>query len=302
MNHSQRYEGASLVFPIAMASLGIFFFSMMDAVMKAQALVMGAYSATFWRAAMGAVFASIVYLPSRPVFASGRVLRLHVIRGVLTAFMMLFFFWGLTQLPLAQAIGLTFVAPIIALFLAVPMLGERITPGAKLAAALGFGGVLIIAGEEMFQVDENSSLLGVAAILIFALMYAFNLILQRKQALVAKPLEIACYQNVIMTAVLAIGAPFALSLPADLVQWSAASAAGLLAVLSLVSLSIAYSRAQAQELVAVEYTAFIWAALFGWWFFDESVGVRTFLGTALIVCGCLISSRKQPLRPLSDTL
>ena len=292
----------SVLIPVLLASAGVLFFCMLDAVMKAQALAMGAYSATFWRAAMGAVFASALYLPNRPQLATGRVLRLHITRGVLTAFMMLFLFWSLTQLPLAQAIGLSFVAPIIALYLAAPMLGEEITRGAKLAAVLGFGGVLVIAGEDMFQMRDDSSLLGIAAVLIFAVMYALNIILQRKQALVARPTEIACYQNVIMTAVLAIGAPFALSLPADLVQWSAASAAGLLAVLSLVSLSIAYSRAQAQELVAVEYTAFIWAALFGWWFFDESVGVRTFLGTALIVCGCLISSRKQPLRPLSDTL
>ena len=33
----------SLVFPVLMASLGVLFFSMLDAVMKAQALAIGAY-------------------------------------------------------------------------------------------------------------------------------------------------------------------------------------------------------------------------------------------------------------------
>jgi S-adenosylmethionine uptake transporter len=282
----------SLLVPVLLASAGVLFFCMLDAVMKAQALAMGAYSATFWRAAMGAVFASALYLPNRPQLAKGRVLRLHVTRGVLTAFMMLFLFWSLTQLPLAQAIGLSFVAPIIALYLAAPMLGEEITLGAKIAAVLGFGGVLVIASEDMLQMRDDSSLLGIAAVLMFAIMYAFNIILQRKQSLVARPTEIACYQNVIMTCVLAIGAPFALTIPADSAQWTAASASGILAVISLILLSIAYSRAEAQALVSVEYTAFIWAALFGWWFFSEPVSDGTLLGTALIVTGCIISTRK----------
>jgi S-adenosylmethionine uptake transporter len=142
----------SLLGPVLLASAGVLFFCMLDAVMKAQALAMGAYSATFWRAAMGAVFASALYLPNRPQLATGRVLRLHITRGVLTAFMMLFLFWSLTQLPLAQAVGLSFVAPIIALYLAAPMLGEQITRGAKVAAVLGFGGVVVIAGEDMTAV------------------------------------------------------------------------------------------------------------------------------------------------------
>ena len=282
----------SLLIPVLLASAGVLFFSMLDAVMKAQALAMGAYSATFWRAAMGAVFASALYLPNRPQLATGRVLRLHITRGVLTAFMMLFLFWSLTQLRLAQAVGLSFVAPIIALYLAAPMLGEQITRGAKIAAILGFGGVVVIAGEDMFQMRDDSSLLGIAAVLIFAVMYALNIILQRKQALVARPTEIACYQNVIMTCILALGAPFAVTLPADVVQWTAASAAGVLAVISLILLSIAYSKAEAQALVSVEYTAFIWAALFGWLFFAEPVSAGTLLGTALIITGCIVSTRK----------
>ena len=44
---------SSEYYPIFLALLGILFFSMMDAVMKAQALAMGVFAATFWRAAMG---------------------------------------------------------------------------------------------------------------------------------------------------------------------------------------------------------------------------------------------------------
>ena len=52
--------------------------------------------------------------------------RLHLIRAVLATIMLYLLFFGLTRIPLAQAVGLTFLAPIVALFLAPPILGERI--------------------------------------------------------------------------------------------------------------------------------------------------------------------------------
>ncbi len=143
-------------YPMLIAALGIMLFSMMDAVMKGQALSMGTYNAMFWRMAMGALIVAILYLPTRPVPASGRVLKIHLIRAALTAVMAYLFFFGLTRIPLAQAIGLSFIAPIITLFLAVPILGERIGANAKLAAVLGFGGVMVVVGGELLAVDEGS--------------------------------------------------------------------------------------------------------------------------------------------------
>ena len=67
--------------------------------------------------------------------------------------------------------------------------------------------------------------------------------------------------------------------------------AALLAVCSLLLLlTRAYRLAEAQKLVSIEYTAFIWAAIFGWLDICESGGLRTLLGTALIVLGCFISA------------
>ena len=277
--------------PMLVATLGIMLFSMMDAVMKGQALAMGTYNAMFWRMAMGALIVAVLYLPTRPVPASGRVLKIHFIRAALTAVMAYLFFFGLTRIPLAQAIGLSFIAPIITLFLAVPILGERIGANAKLAAVLGFGGVMVVVGGELLAVDEGSDAVGMAAVLLSAVMYAFNLVLQRMQALVAKPLEIAFYQNTIVFVLLLVGVPFAVSWPASQLQWGGAALAAAFAVASLMLMSWAYRQAEAQRLVVIEYTAFIWAAILGWWFFAEPVTARTLLGTGLIVLGCLVSAR-----------
>ncbi len=284
--HDIRY-----VFFIAM--LGILFFSAMDAVMKAQALALGAFNAMFWRMAMGALLVSVLYLPTRPRPASGSVLKLHFVRAALTAVMAYLFFFGLTRVPLAQAIGLSFVAPIITLFLAVPMLGEQIGSHAKLAAVLGFGGVMTVVGGEVLSTHQGSDLLGMLSILLSAVLYGVNLILQRMQALIAKPLEIAFYQNLIVFLLLLVVAPLWVVVPSEPAHWGGAALAAALAVTSLMLMSHAYSQAEAQRLVSVEYTAFIWAAILGWWLFAEPVSARTLLGTGLSVLGCLISARGQ---------
>ena len=192
---------------------------------------------------------------------------------------------------MAQAIGLSFIAPIITLFLAVPILGERIGANAKLAAVLGFGGVMVVVGGELLAVDAGSDLLGMTAVLVSAVMYAFNLVLQRMQALIAQPLEIAFYQNVIVFLLLLVGVPFAVTWPANAAQWGGAALAAAFAVdvsdADVAGLPTSRSAATG----CIEYTAFIWAAMLGWWFFAEAVTARTLLGTGLIVLGCLVSAR-----------
>ena len=280
-------------FPVFMALLGVLLFSLLDTIMKAQALAMGTYSAMFWRMAFGMLFAFLLLFPRVQVRTiSGPALKIHMLRAALTTLMTYLFFFGLTRIPLAQAIGLSFIAPIISLFLAAPLLGERIQTNAKIAATLGFMGVVVVVGSELLSLDAGSDLLGLSAVLVFALLYALYLILQRKHSLMASPLEIVFYQNIMVFGMLLLGAPFFVSFPANAAQWGGAALAAAFAMGSLALMSMAYRRAEIQKLTSIEYTAFIWGALFGWLFFAEGLSVQTLLGTGLIVAGCLANLRR----------
>ena len=59
----------------------------------------------------------------------------------------------------------------------------------------------------------------------------------------------------------------------------------------------AYARAETQRLAPMEYTGFLWAALFGWLFFAEKVPPATIGGALLIVAGCWIATRGKPPEP-----
>jgi S-adenosylmethionine uptake transporter len=72
------------------------------------------------------------------------------------------------------------------------------------------------------------------------------------------------------------------------------AAGATLSVAAAMMVSWAYARAEAQVLVPVEYSGFLWAALFGWLFFAERVTLATVAGAVLIVIGCWIATRSPP--------
>ncbi len=284
---------ASFAPPFLVASIGIALFSGMDAVMKGLAIALGAYNAMLWRVWVGALLGGALFVVRREKLPSREGLRLHLIRGTLAPFMAVTFFWGVVRVPLAEGIALSFIAPLITLYLAAVMLGEKIGRNAIIASMLGIAGVLVILSARLGTANyDEEALKGIGSIFISAILYAFNLILQRKQAQVATPSEIAFFQSLIAGCVLILAAPFLAVVPA-VHHWPNIVFAALLMMGALLLLSWAYARAEAQLLVTVEYTAFIWAAIFGWIAFREEVTLATLAGTALIVTGCLIATRKN---------
>lgn len=258
--------------------------------MKSLSLQHGVYNAMFWRMSFGITIIGALYLIGRPSKPSRQTLRLHVRRGALTLVMASLFFWGLTQIPLAQAVGLSFIAPIIALFLAAWLINEPIVPNDYIASVIALLGVGVLLLEELLKF-EMQSLLGSGAVLLSAVMYAYNLILQRQQALIAQPLEISFYQTLVTFLGLALLAPWWAEPLPDLRAGVLAATAASLALGALICFSYAYRHAVTASLVTLEYTAFIWAAALGWIVFDESISLNTLSGTALIVAACVFQIR-----------
>ena len=135
---------------------------------------------------------------------------------------------------------------------------------------------------------------GAAAILVSAVLYAFNIVLMRRQAQVAGPAEVAFFQYAVVLALLALAAPV-LAAPPSAAVWPGLVLAAAPALASGLLLAWAYARAEAQRLAPVEYTALIWGALWGWLIFDEAVGPATLVGGVLIVAGCWIAAQPSAI-------
>jgi S-adenosylmethionine uptake transporter len=278
-----------IAFLVGMA--GIATFSAMDAVMKGLVLAIGTYTTLFWRSLAGAAMAGSLFARN-PRWPDKPTMRIHFARGILGSGMAFLFFWGLARVPIAQAIALAFIAPLIALVLAAAVLKESVSPRIVGGSLIAFCGVIIIFIGQARADLGREVLLGSLSILASAVCYAINIILMRRQALVAGPVEAGFFQSSIMAAVLVLSLPFAggVSLPPG-EKVAFILLAAFLATTSLLLLTWAYARAQASYLATTEYTSFLWAALFGWVFFQESVSPFTVAGAAMIVGGCLLAAR-----------
>jgi S-adenosylmethionine uptake transporter len=240
----------------------------------------------------GALIGAAFFFGRRSAWPRREVMRVHLTRGILSALMAILFFWGLARVPMAQAIALAFAAPLIALYLAAILLHEKIERVRSLPPcwASRRDRDLHRPGEADLGPDAFR---GSLSILASACLYAYNIILMRRQAQMAGPMEVAFFMSLIMTICFLFAAPFLAVLPAA-EHLPSIVAAAVLAFGSLMLLSWAYARAEAQHLAPVEYTSFIWAAILGFIFFNEHVLPLTLVGAAMIIVACLIAASRKP--------
>ena len=279
-------------FVVALAAVAIL--SVMDAVMKGLVLAIGLYATSVWRALVGLILSSILYLPRRKAWPSRKIIRLHVARGVVVTALGLLFFFGLGRIPMAQAIALTFIAPLIALCLAAVTLGEQVGKRTIAASVTAFAGVVIIvAGQASTRLGEGV-LVGTFAILGSAVCYAVNIVMMRRQSLAAKPLEIGFFQNGTISILMVASLPFlgGVDWPGD--HWLAIIAAAIMSFTGILLFAVAYARGEAGYLAVTEYSGFLWAAALGWLIFSEPVSPYTLAGAVLIVGGCIVAAREKP--------
>ena len=281
-----------------LAALGaVAVLSIMDAVMKHLVLAIGVIAVSIWRSAANLSLSAILYLPRRAAWPDRRTLRVHVLRGIDVTIMAVLFFWGIGRVPLAQAIALTFIAPLIAMLLAGIFLHERIGSRSIAGSLVAFAGVIVIVLGQARANVGSEMLLGSAAILGSALCYAVNIVLMRHQALAAKPLEINFFQSMTVMAMWLLALPLAgiPAWPGD--QWLWVLAASLMSTAGTLLFAWGYARGPASYLAATEYSGFLWASACGWIAFHEKVSAYTVAGAVLIVGGCLFAARGNITEP-----
>lgn len=276
--------------PVLMATLGIFLLTGMDAVVKAQMQTHPVVVSIFLRFVMGGLVALVALAWLAPPRPTGPEIRANLLRVPLVVLTAGSFFYSISQLPLAEAISLSFLAPAFIAVLGVLLLKEKLDRNILLALAAGFAGMLVMLLPKL-QEGITGSTLGVIAALFSAFAYAFNIILLRRLAVNQHPATIVAFQN---------WGPAVLLLPAAVWFWSSPDRAdlamfllsGLLGTSGHLLLTYAFSRANASRLAPTEYTSLVWAAIIGFTMFGEVPTLYTFAGAALIVLGAFTLARR----------
>lgn len=268
----------------------------MDAAVKLVSWQEGVLTATWLRYLFGGLLLIPAALLMRRRMPDRAGLRIHALRGLLLTFTSLTFFHGIAVLPLAEAITLAFVAPLMVPPLAALFLKERMRGRAALAGVLGFIGVLVTVQGADGSYSEGNRGLAIASILVSATLYALQALILRARAQRDDAVSIAALAGVVPLALLTPAAlaldgfPGAAALPA-------AALSGALGAAGILILTRAYALAEAQVLIVFEYTGLFWAALLGWFIFAERPRLEIFLGAAIIAGACILVSRAERPAP-----
>ena len=202
----------------------------------------------------------------------------HLLRTLLASGAMFGFFYGLSKMPLIDALTLGFTAPLLMTALSVPMLREHVGWRRWLAVIAGFAGVLMI-------LRPGTGTLSPAAlsVLFAALCYACLAITARKLADTESTFGLSVYViagPMIISGLLSIDRNW---IAPDAAGWSLFLAAGACSVIAWIGLVGGYRRAPPAVLAPFEYTALIAGAVAGFLIWNEVPDRWVIAGALMII-------------------
>lgn len=267
-----------------------FLFSTMNAMAKyllvsGNGADVGALQITFARYAFGTLFLLPVLFSGGLMPRTAHPLK-YVFRASAGVAGVALMFFAIAVIPLANATAIGFSSPIFAMIFAVLLLGERANGFRWLAAAVGFAGVVVIAGPDM-DAFGAASLIAVAAAVCMGGEIAAIKWLSR---LGDRALVMLFFGNLFGALIASVLALATWVWPGP-EQWLILAATGLVAVIGQRLLLHAMALADANFVALFLYSTLLFSGLLGVLLFDEVLRPTLFLGIALIVASGLLLMR-----------
>jgi len=212
---------------------------------------------------------------------------MHLMRAAFGLTEMACFLLALRTIPLADATAIYYAAPLIATALSVVVLREHVSVQRWGAVAVGFVGMLIILQ------PEASLGLGTVYITMGMVLYATLMIVNRVMGASETTTSMVLYAVISETIVMGALAPFFWT-PMSLFDALHMAALGLVITLGIFAFTRAYMMAPVATVAPFDYTALIWAVLFGFVFWGELPALAVWLGAGLILmCGLYVLYREH---------
>jgi drug/metabolite transporter (DMT)-like permease len=208
--------------------------------------------------------------------------RWHLLRTILSTCTMFGFFYGLSRMPLVDALTLGFTAPLMVTALSVPFLGEHVGWRRWTAVVIGFVGVLIILRPGTTEITLAS-----ISVLFAAFTYSCMAITSRKLATTESGYALSVYViagPMIVSATMLNGDTWTLP---DTSGWILFTLAGACSVVTWTGIVGAYRRAPPAVLAPFEYTALIGGAIAGYLIWNEIPDRWVVLGATIIIASGL---------------
>lgn len=216
-----------------------------------------------------------------------RNLKLHTLRSAFGFGGVTLMFAAAAYIPLSDATAISFLNPVFAMLLAIPVLGKRVGPWRWLAAGIALCGALILLRPGMGSFAP-AALLALGAAMLFAVEVTVIKLLSSREA----PVQLLLINNTIgltlsTLAVLPVWQP---PTPA---QWAALAALGGLMAAAQGCYVNALVRADASLVVPFSYATLIFVTLYDLAIFATIPDAISILGAGVIVAGAALLAWRE---------
>ena len=240
------------------------------------------------------IILAVVLLTGRANQITTRSLGLHLIRNLSHFTGQNLWFYAITVIPLAQVFALEFTTPIWVMFLAVFVLGERLTRSRLIAAFVGFFGILIVTHPWVSGINPGILMAALAAI-GFASSAVFTRLLTRTETILCILFWLTLMQAIF--GIICAGYDGDIALPSAQ-SWPWVVLIGCAGLVAHFCLTKALSLAPAAVVTPIDFARLPIIVIVGAVLYAEPIEISTLLGAALIFAAnyynILAETRRNP--------
>lgn len=241
-----------------------------------------AFQIVFFRS-ITTLFLTMGFLLHHKIPLLGNKRKLLIFRGIAGVTSMSLFFMAIKYMPVATAVSLRYLAPILTAVFAIIFLKEKIKPLQWVFITMAFLGVLVLKG-----IDTQMNTLGLVLILTAAVFSALVYVTINKIGKSDHPVVVVNYFMFIATLVGGILSIFNWKTPEG-IEWVLLGGLGLFGFVGQYFMTKAFQTAAASQVAPLKYIEVLFTLLLGSFLLPEIYTFWTFVGIGLIIGGLILN-------------
>ena len=274
---------------------GSFFAVLMESLIRSAQYDSNVYTIGFLRFFFGLIIIFPYLIKKKFIPYKTKNFKFYFIRGLFNLPMMILGFGALVYVPFEQFKALHFLSPIIVVLLSFIIFREKVYMYRILALVIGFIGMLIIVRPGI--VDFN---IGTIMILISLTFWSLIIIVSKFVSKDDSPITMVTYQYTLMTF---------FALPLAIYFWQMPSLQSLIFVfigaisgtILHLSLALSYKYAELSVTQPVWFSGLIFGSAFGFFVFNESPDVWTWIGGTVVFSSVLLITYNERSKDFKKT-
>ncbi len=224
-----------------------------------------------------------------PVLGNNR--KWLLLRGFAGMIALTIFFYSIHFLPLAIASTIQYLAPIFTVLFAMLLLGEQVKKLQWLFIILAFVGVGLIGFNNLIAAERQESInyfwfgLGIVSAAFSGIAYTAIIKLKETDT----PINIVIYFPMLSIPIMSIWCLVDFTLPRG-IEWLILLIIGIFTQIAQVLMTKALHEGSAAMITPFQYLGAIYAALVGFFIFDERLSWIVYIGILLILTGVIVNA------------